>query len=63
MTLVQKTIMFENYNFIVEYYNSEFNDVDEVDITPTCNGGAKLLRNDESYERVWNHVMNTIINK
>jgi hypothetical protein len=55
--------MFENYNFIVEYYNSEFNDVDEVDITPTCNGGAKLLRDDASYERVWNHVVNTIINK
>ncbi len=62
MTLVHKTIMFENCNFIVEYYNSNIIAVDEVDITPTCNAGAKLLRDDASYDRVFNHVMNTIIN-
>lgn len=63
MTLIHKTIMYKNCNFIVEYYNNEFNDVDEVDITPTCNAGAKLLRDDAQYEKVFNHVMNTIINK
>jgi hypothetical protein len=54
--------MFENCNFIVEYYNSNINAVDEVDITPTCNAGMKFINNDEKYEKLFNHVMNTIIN-
>lgn len=62
MTLVHKTIMFENCNFIVEYYNSNINAVDEVDITPTCNAGMKFINDDEKYEKLFNHVMNTIIN-
>ena len=62
MTLTQSTVMYENYSFVVEYYKDEFNDVDGIDIIPTCNGGAKLMRDYQLQEKVFNHVVNTIIN-